>query len=246
MLNILCKSDIDFREPIDDLGNTFLHRAAECIHGRMCEMVISYSSSSVDVNSKNHAGATPLHMAALSNRDSCTMLLNYGAKINSTTNAGFTPLQKAAMHGRYKACRLLCENKELDVNWQCYDKQTALHQAIDARDQAIMKDKKIWPYKRQRDRYTKIVRLLLRMGARVNLQSCFGETPLHIAARHEMDYIVKLLLYSNADVRITNENDKTPLDLTKDNLYSHVKELIRDNEYNSKSKYRPHRLCKTL
>ena len=219
----------------------------------MCAMVIDYSSNPIDVNSKNSVGATPLHVAALYNRESCAVLLKYGAEVNSTTNAGFTPLQKAAMHGCYKACRLLCRteqfnvkgcsvfgvNKELDVNWQSYDKEIALHQAIDARNQAIMKSKKVWPFKRQRDQYTKIVKLLLRMGAQVNLQNCVGETPLHIAARHEMDYIVKLLLHDNADVHITSKNDKTALDLTKDNLYSHVKNFIMENECNSKRKYLP-------
>ena len=223
----------------------------------MCEMVIGYSSNPIDVNSKNSVGATPLHMAALNNSESCAVLLKYGGEVNSTTNAGFTPLQKAAMHGCYKACRLLSRteqfnvkgcsvfgvNKELNVNWQSYDEETALHQAIDARNQAIMKSKKVWPFKRQRDPYTKIVRLLLRMGAHVNLQNCVGETPLHIAARHEMDYIVKLLLHYNADVHITSKNDKTALDLTKDNLYSHVKSFIIENECNSKRKYLPTTIC---
>ena len=223
----------------------------------MCAMVLDYSSIPIDVNSKNSAGATPLHIAALFNRESCAVLLKYGAEVNSTTNTGFTPLQKAAMHGCYKACRLLCRteqfnvkgcsvfrvNNELDVNWQSYDEETALHQVIDARNQAIMKSKKIWPFKRQRDRYTKIIRLLLRMGAQVNLQNCVGETPLHIAARHEMDYIVKLLLHYNADVHIANKNDNTALDLTKDNLYSHVKNFIKENEFNSESKYLPATNC---
>ena len=142
-----------------------------------------------------------------------------------------------------KVVACLNVNKELDVNWQSYDEETALHQAIDARNQAIMKSKKIWPFKRQRDRYTKIVKLLLRMGAQVNLQSCVGETPLHIAATHEMDYIVKLLLHYNADVHITNKNGKTALDLTKDNLYSHVKNFLKENEFNSKRKYIPVTNC---
>ena len=81
------------------------------------------------------------------------------------------------------------------------------------------------------------------MGAQVNLQNCVGETPLHIAARHEMDYIVKLLLHYNADVHITNKNDNTASDLTKDNLYSHIKNFIKVNEFNSKSKYLPATNC---
>ena len=142
------------------------------------------------------------------------MLLKYGADVNSTTNAGSTPLQKAAMHGCCKACRSLCtieemnfkvrivydKNEYINLNWQSYDKETALHQVNAARDKAIMKSKKIWQFKRCRDCHTKKVKLVLRMGANVNLQNYYGEAPLHIAARHEMDYIVKLLLHCNAGI----------------------------------------------
>ena len=107
MLNLLCNSDIDFGEPIDNHGNTFLHRAAQCIHGRICEMVINFSSRPVEVNAKNYDGVTPLHIAALSNSETCTMLLKYRADVNSTTNYGYTPLQYAAKNGCYKVCRLL-------------------------------------------------------------------------------------------------------------------------------------------
>ena len=93
MLNLLCKSNIDFERPIDKHGNTFLHSAAKSIHARMVEMLISYSSVPLDVNSKNLIGVTPLHVAALNNTEACSMLLKYIADVNSTTNLGYTPLQ---------------------------------------------------------------------------------------------------------------------------------------------------------
>ena len=46
-------------------------------------MVINYSSRQVDINAKNHDGVTPLHMAALSNSESCTMFLKYEVDVNS-------------------------------------------------------------------------------------------------------------------------------------------------------------------
>lgn len=250
VLDLLCVTNIDFVEPIDKHGNTFLHRAAQCIHGRICEMVIDHSMHKIDVNRKNIHGFTPLHIAAILNREACGVLLRKGADVNITTNAGFTPLQKAAMYGCHKACRQLCiikittvkgrktydMNEKINVNWQNNAKETALHLVIAARDQAIMKSTKIWPFKRYNDRYTKIVKLLLRMGANVNLQDDDGETPIQIAVRYEMDYIVKLLLHHNADILIRSKYNKVALDLTKCNLYKHVEAMIKENQRTSESK----------
>ena len=248
VLNLLCKSNIDFKRPIDKEGNTFLHSAAKSIHGRMVEMVISYSSVPLDVNSKNLIGITPLHVAALNNTEACSMLLKYNADVNTITNLGYTPLQYAAKHGHYKSCRWLFTlestnfkgrpvyyvNEELNINWKnCYQ-ETALHLVIDARDGAIMKSKKKWPFNICEDRYTKIVKFLLKMGADTNIKNHSGDTPLHIAARHEMEYIVMLLLHYNADVDLKNDRNETAIDLTKNHSYPHVKDLIMLNEFCSK------------
>ena len=248
VLNLLCKSNINFKKPFDNHGNTFLHSAAESIHGRMVEMVINYSSVSLDVNTKNHNDVTPLHVAALKNTDACAMLLKYNADVNSITNLGFTPLQYAAKHGCYKACRQLCMlekincksrsryyiNEDLKVNWQnCYE-ETALHLVIDARDGAIMKSKKKCPFNVCEDHYTKILELLLRMGANVNIKNHSGDTSLHIAVRYEMEYIVKLLLHYNADIHLRNNRNETAMNLTKSNFYPHVMKLITANKFSSK------------
>ena len=247
VLNLLCKSNIDFQRPIDEQENTFLHSAAKSI-GRMVEMVISYSSVRLDVNSKNLIGVTPLHVAALNNTEACSMLMKYEADVNSTTNLGYTPLQYAAKHGRYEACIWLCIlestnykgravsyiNEKLNINWKnCYE-ETALHLVIDARDGAIMKSKKKWPFNICEDRYTKIVKFLLKMGADANIKNHSGDTPLHNAARYEMEYIVMLLLHYNADADLRNHRNEIPLDLTKNHSYPHVKDLIMLNRFYSK------------
>ena len=247
-LNLLCNSNIDLERHIDEHKDTFLHSAAKSIHGRMVEMVISYSSVPLDVNMKNLIGVTPLHVAALNNTEACSMLLKYNADVNSTTNLGYTPLQYAAKHGQYEACRWLCIldsinskgrpvyyiNEELNVNWKnCYQ-ETALHLVIDACNGTIMKSKKKWPFNRCEDRYTKIIKLLLKMGADTNIKNHSGDTPLHIAARCEMEYIVMLLLHYNADSNLRNNRNETAIDLTKNHSYPHVKDLIMLNEFYSK------------
>ena len=214
----------------------------------MVEMVISYSPVSLDVNSKNLIGVTALHVAAFSSTEACSMLLKYKADVNSTTTLGYTPLQYAAKHGQYKACKKLyilestnfkgrtvySINEELNINWKnCYE-ETALHLALHARDGAIMQLKKKWPFNICEDRYTKTVKFLLKIGADTNIKNHSGDTPLHIAARHEMEYIAMLLLHYNADANLRNNRNETPLDLTKNNSYHHVKDLIMLNEIYSK------------
>ena len=213
-------------------------------------MVINYSSRPVDINAKNHDGVTPLHMAALSNSESCTMLLKYEADVNSATNYGHTPLQYAAENGCYKACRLLSRiegtnfkgrtvyypNENLNFDLQNYYGETALHLVINTRDAVIMHSKKKWLFNRCTDRYTKIVKFLLNKGADVNLQNYDGETPLHLAASYEMEYIVKLLLHYDADVNITNKKDETAVNTAKNNRYPHLKALLVANKVNSKGK----------
>ena len=74
------------------------------------------------------------------------------------------------------------------------------------------------------------------MGADVNLQNYDGDTPLHLAARYEMEYIVKLLLHYNADVNIRNKKYEMAVDLTRKHRYPHIQVLLQDNKFYSEGK----------
>ena len=72
------------------------------------------------------------------------------------------------------------------------------------------------------------------MGADPNIKNHSGDTPLHIAARYETEYIVMLLLHYNADAHLRNDRNETSKDLTKNHSNPHVKDLITLNEFYSK------------
>ena len=222
-------------KPLDDYGITFLHRAACCKDPSICTIVLRHGVD-LTIDSKNHFGATPLHYAAICNSEACRPLLQFDADINSVTNEGFTPLQKAVINGNYNVCRILCENKMTDVNWQNKIKETALHQAVFYRVPRYADPND--PYKPQvcDDNYTLMVKELLQRGARANIQDNSGDTALHVSATYEMDYIAKQLLHHNADVHIRNNSGKTALEIAGKNEYSHVRNLIEDNERKSSCK----------
>ena len=234
-LKILSNSNIELHKPLDDHGTTFLHWAACCKDARICEYVLRHGVD-FTIDSKNHFGATPLHYAARCNREACRPLIQFNADVNSVTNEGFTPLQKAVISGNYNACKILCENKMINVNWQNKVKETALHQAVFHRVPRYADPND--PYKPQvsDDDYTLMVKELLQRGASANIQDNSGDTALHVSATYEMDYIAKQLLHHNADINIRNNSGKTALELAEKNEYAHVRNLIKDNERKSSSK----------
>ena len=71
------------------------------------------------------------------------------------------------------------------------------------------------------------------MGADANIKNHSGDTPLHTAASHDMEYIVMLLLHHNADSDMRNNRNETAVDLTKNHSYHHVKDLLMVNKFYS-------------
>lgn len=70
-----------------------------------------FIASGADVNQKNIAGVTALHLAARNNSyESAKVLIDNGAKINERDAEGWTPLMRASLAGNKKMMQLLIEN----------------------------------------------------------------------------------------------------------------------------------------
>ena len=67
------------------------HRAAYGGHKDIIELLIT---NGMDVNAKNDAAETPLHLATT--KEVAELLITNGADVNATTNRGTTPLDWAA------------------------------------------------------------------------------------------------------------------------------------------------------
>ena len=68
------------------------------------------------------------------------------------------------------------------------------------------------------------------MGADVNLQNHDGDAPLYLAAKYEMEDIVKLLLHYNSDVNIKNKKHETAITSAKSNRCLNIQVLLIDNK----------------
>lgn len=70
-----------------------------------------FIASGADVNQKNLAGVTALHLAARNNSfESAQILIENGAEVNEKDSEGWTPLMRASLAGNSKMMQLLIEN----------------------------------------------------------------------------------------------------------------------------------------
>ena len=109
-----------------------------------------------------------------------------------------TPLMIAAQRGDVHTCRML-EREEASLNMKAgstLKSQTALHFAADAMDE-----------------YDKVVDVLIKAKADVNIPDDDGNTPLHLAVIHNHVKVVSYLIQYNANVAYQNRDGTTSLHL---------------------------------
>ena len=103
-----------------------------------------------------------------------------------------TPLHRAAVEGRLEEVKMLIASRGADVNAQTRRGRAPLHYAAE-------------------NGHCKIVNLLLRSRAKVNLPNKWGRAALHYAAsKHRVD-CVKILINNGADLDWQDVDAQTPL-----------------------------------
>ena len=92
---------IDLSQFTDELGNTFLHRAAEKGNNLLLEFLLFHSiDKNTYINAINYLEQTPLHIAVMNKHlDSIEWLIAVGADPTVYDSGGFTPLHIAIIDG---------------------------------------------------------------------------------------------------------------------------------------------------
>ncbi len=104
---LLMEKQIDSRGTTVDKKNTALHMALYRGHFDVAEWLISIFDKE-QLNQANHAGVTPLHIAAIWNQEKlCKLLIERGANPEPVTNRGNTPRSLALNNGHLELANIL-------------------------------------------------------------------------------------------------------------------------------------------
>ena len=196
-------------------GNTPLHLA---IHKpKTAEFFIE---NGADVNAKNYQGNTPLHLA-IHKPKTAEFFIKNGADVNAKNYQGNTPLH-LAIH-EPKRIEFFIE-KGADVNIQNENGETALHKLISSYVEGRYNSISSYNSMSSKEKeILKVIPLLAKKGADINIQNKNGGTALHKLISFyikEKDRIwntkkyfkmIQLLIENGADVNARNNKGETPL-----------------------------------
>lgn len=180
------------------------------------ESIKNFLKKGVDVNTKNHNGFTPLHIAVQNEQiDIVQLLVDLKADVNIKSSQGSTALHYAVEIGNNDIVKILLNGENCCVNATSIDGTTPLH--IAAKKGSI-----------------RIVEDLLNVRASVNSvvlsdfspEKCDGYTPLYFAVENGGKEVVKLLLKRGANVNDTAVNNLTPLHVAMKNGHGNIVKLL--------------------
>ena len=199
--------------------NSGLLLAAQHGHVTIAEMLLD---AGADFDKCNQSwGCSPLLLASQGgHRNLVTLLLNRGADLELSDRGGKTPLMAAAENGHVAVVKsLLSLGARVDavsgfekVPQEIRALMNSSH--ISATEMEELKD----PYKKSTallkacwGGHLDIVELLVQNGCNTEVQTYFGNTPLHICSLRGYDYLLHYLVQRKFPLDVQNRLGETPL-----------------------------------
>lgn len=169
----------------------------------------------MDINKQWNFGDTALIQAARRGHyDAACVVLEYGkAEVNTRNIDGHTAFSEAVSNGDVDLAKLLLgHGAEIDIRG--YDKSGRVTELVPA----------------TRRRGEELVRILVSLGADVNVTDVMGWTPLHWTVRGRHEAILRILLQRD-DLELNPRDDQTgqtPLELARELGYHELLRLLQD------------------
>ncbi|PWW74682.1 ankyrin [Tuber magnatum] len=179
----------------------------------------------LDPEARNEDGWTALALAAAAGKEKVIRMLleRDDVNVNARAGEGLTPLTAAIRAGKVDIVKIFLDHPRIDVSIPNVNGYTPLHNAIACRDRRnVYYMLRYCPRLRLNSGHlthgtplqaaamrgdVNIVRALLRKrSVNINSQDCYGDTPLHWAAKGVHKGVVSLLLERGADFRVKNFN----------------------------------------
>ncbi|MFT7811579.1 serine/threonine-protein phosphatase 6 regulatory ankyrin repeat subunit B-like isoform X1 [Arapaima gigas] len=212
------------------VGENPLHISVRHCHAHVVREILTYltnkkshSEAQRCVHQANHAGETPLHLAAelkkeMDHRegeriDIIMTLMEYDVDVTAVTKeAGETPLHYCARAGNSDTLQAILSNVKssrlpLVVNKHAKNGRSPLLLAAESG-------------------HVEVVKILLQNHARVDVFDEQGKAALHLAAEHGHEEIADILLFNKAFVNAKSKLGMTPLHLSAQNGSNRLVQLL--------------------
>ena len=145
------------------------------------------------INARGGSKETPMHVAAGAGHiNILSLLLDHGADVDVRNKNGETPLLRASWAGQREAGWYLID-RGADINAPDERNFTPVFVAFKG--------------------HVESARMLLELGAVIDIRNRYGETPLHQALRWEEIELVRLFLEHGADPNLANRYGETPFEM---------------------------------